>query len=102
IGTRVARNKAMATHTLRQAGLPVPQHRFVRDADEAVRYATQLGWPVVVKPADLDGGRGVAAGLTSAEAVRKAYAQARKLSSSILLEQHIAGKDYRLIVLHGA
>ena len=34
---------------LAQAGLPTPPGALARDADEAVRIATGLGWPVVLK-----------------------------------------------------
>src|SRR5690606_19589888 len=40
-------------------------------------------------------------GLNNAAALREAYARAHSLSSRILVEKHVSGKDYRLIVLHG-
>jgi cyanophycin synthetase len=63
--------------------------------------ADALGYPVVVKPADLDGGRGVFACLRDEQAVRKAYAAARGLSQCILVEQYVPGQDYRLQVYRG-
>ena len=43
ISTRLARDKPGAAARLRQAGLPVPAHRLVAEAGEAVRVAQQLG-----------------------------------------------------------
>lgn len=101
ISTRIARSKSRAAELMRQAGLPVPAHALVKDADAAVAQASKLGWPVVVKPADLDGGKGVAAGLMDADEVRAAYVAARALSANVLVEKHAEGRDYRLTVMNG-
>ncbi len=101
IAARVARNKVVAGHVLRGAGFPVARQKPVNSADDAVRQAEQLGWPVVIKPVDLDGGVGVATGLGNAAEVRAAYERARQHAENILLENHVAGKDYRVIVLDG-
>jgi cyanophycin synthetase len=101
IGAKVARNKVEAASAMRQAGLPAPKHWIVADADEAVNAAKDLGYPVVVKPYDLDGGQGVFVGLTDEAGVRKAFGEARKHSTNLLVERFIEGRDYRLVVLHG-
>jgi len=100
IATRLARDKLQTARLLRMAGLPTPHHALAVNAAEAVKIAEQLGYPVVVKPADLDAGQGVAAGLTSAEAVTQAFERARGLSQQVLVEKHIDGNDYRLQVYH--
>jgi cyanophycin synthetase len=101
IATRMARDKSWAALRLRQAGIPVPAHQPVATADAAVQAARQLGFPVVVKPADLDGGKGVAAGLQTEQEVRDAFERATQYSKHILLEKHVAGRDYRLTLLNG-
>ena len=101
IAAKMARSKAVSNAMFVQAGLPVPRQVIVEDAQAAVVAAEQLGYPVVIKPADLDGGCGVAAGLTGAAAVRAAFEAARQLSAKVLLEQHVAGRDYRLTVFQG-
>lgn len=101
LGSRLARNKFKAAHVLRRAGIPVPDHVMVGDADAAVKAAESFGYPVVVKPPDLDQGRGVAAGLRNAEMVRRAFAAAREHSPEILVERHFEGNDYRLQVFRG-
>lgn len=101
ISAKLARNKVTAAALLRQAGLSVPSHQLVSDADHAVRVAHSFGYPVVVKPADLDGGVGVAAGLLNDEEVIEAYKEAVKHSRHILLEKHVEGRDYRVTVFNG-
>lgn len=98
IGTWFARNKMLTAAVLRIAGIPVPNHKLVSSEKDAETVATELGFPVVVKPADLDGGVGVAAGLTTLEEVRNAFADAHKKSKNILVEKHHEGLDYRLTV----
>jgi len=101
IGASLARHKARCAQVLRRAGIPAPAHFKVDDADEAVKAAQRLGYPVVVKPVDLDGGRGVMAGLKSPEAVRGAFAAAREHSRNVLVEKHFTGRDFRLVVFRG-
>ncbi len=101
LGSRLARHKLKAAVVMRRAGIPVPDHVMVDDADAAVKAAESFGYPVVVKPANLDQGGGVAAGLRNAEGVRRAFAAARALSEEILVERHFEGNDYRLQVFHG-
>lgn len=100
IGARTARDKQMTAQLLHAAGLPGPRHALARDPDHAVRLAQQLGYPVVIKPADADGGAGVTADLTIPKLVKQAFASARSISRRVLVEKHFEGNDYRLQVLH--
>ncbi len=101
LAVRLAQNKHATSMLLRQAGFPVAEQRIVNDETEAVALAKQLGFPVVIKPLSQDGGKGVSVNLNSALAVKQAYAKAKPYSAATLLEKHIAGKDYRLLVLQG-
>lgn len=101
IAASLARNKVNSASVMRQAGIPVPGHIPVHTVEAALSAAEQLGYPVVVKPVDMDGGLGVAAGLSSPEEVAEAYAAASKISGNILVEKHVDGRDYRLTVFRG-
>ena len=101
ISTAIARNKFSTAMLLRKAGLPVPEQYLVSNETEAVNLARKIGYPVVVKPLNEDGGRAVYARLMSDEAVKKAYQIVQNHSSPVLLEKHIMGKDYRLQILNG-
>jgi len=101
IAARIARDKLAANALLRETGIPVPEQRLVTNVDAAVEAARSLGFPVVVKPADLDGGIGVSAGLMTEQDVRSAFNKAARHSKNVLIERHIEGKDYRIIVCHG-
>ncbi|MEB3223463.1 MAG: acetate--CoA ligase family protein [Candidatus Sericytochromatia bacterium] len=101
IGAELARNKLLAGTVLRQAGIPVPPHAAADTPEAAERIARALGFPVVVKPGNLDGGVGVAPGLQTAEAVRAAFEAARELSPVVIVERHVDGRDHRLTVFQG-
>jgi len=98
IAATLSRNKVLAAAILRQHGLPVPRHQRVSCEAEALSTADELGYPVVVKPADLDGGIGVAAGLRTAQELTTAYHKACQHSNNILIEKHAPGRDYRVTV----
>ncbi len=101
IGTRIARDKRNTATVLRQLGLPVPSHAQAGTPEQAVFIANQLGYPVVVKPADRDQGLGVAAGLRNDAMVLAAFPEASKHSDNILVEKHFHGQDFRLTVFNG-
>jgi len=101
VAARMARDKASANALLRQAGLPAPEHRRVKTVQAALEAARALGYPVVVKPANLDGGIGVSAGLQTEQMVRAAFENATRHSREILVEKHVEGRDYRITVAHG-
>ncbi len=54
MGVTLARDKVRTSRLLRRAGLPVPQHAEVGDANATAAAAERLSWPVVVIPADQD------------------------------------------------
>ena len=101
IGTKLATNKLYAHEFLRKAGFPVVPSLSIQNESDAKRAALQIGFPVVVKPQNTEGGRGVAALLDSEAEVVKAFAAAQKFSQSVLVEKHFAGNDYRVHVVLG-
>lgn len=102
MGNALAKNKAKAGRTMGAAMLPVPASRVVADADAALRAATALGWPVVVKPLNQELGSGVTPGIGDEATLRKAFAAADKLSSrTVLVEKHFDGDDHRMLVVNG-
>lgn len=101
ISSTLSRNKRWTSSLLSRAGIPVAAQVGVADEAAALAAADRLGYPVVIKPADLDGGLGVAAGLDTPQEVREAFARAKRFDTPILLEKHVFGRDYRLQVFNG-
>ena len=97
-GVHLARMKHRAAQVLAEAGIPVPRHQLVGDETAALRAAEEIGYPVVVKPADLDGGVAVSADVRTPDEVKLAFANALATSRNILVEKHMPGRDYRVAV----
>ena len=103
IGTDVASDKALTARLLTAAGLPVPGTTLVRDAEDAVRAAGRLGYPVVVKPLDGNHGRAVALDVRDEDGVRTAFEAARGAArrGGVVVETFVPGDDHRLLVVGG-
>jgi cyanophycin synthetase len=100
LGATLARSKSACALVLRRGGLPTPRHLAAADETSAVEAAERLGYPVVVKPENLDGGEAVSPGLMTSHEVRKAFAVAYAASPKVLVEKHFHGRDYRLVVFN--
>ncbi len=101
IAVEIASDKEETNRILRDLGLPVPEQRLVYDADEAVRAAERIGYPVVVKPLDANHGRGVSIHLVQPDDVATAFVQAAAHASTVVVEKYITGFDHRLLVIDG-
>ena len=101
IGDFIAQDKELTKVLLNAAGVPVPKGRPVKDAEDAWAAACEIGGPVVVKPRDGHQGKGVAANIESRESVLAAYAAAHEISDDVMVEQFLAGLDFRLLVIGG-
>ena len=102
ISVDIAANKELTNRLLQEVGIPVPRSAVVRDADEAVRHAARIGYPVVIKPLDGNHGRGVCINLKSDEEVRRFYpvAELESRAGTVVVESFITGKDYRILVVN--
>lgn len=101
IGAMVAQQKDWAELWFKSVGVPVAQTISVPDADAAVAAARKIGFPVVVKPANLDRSEGVFLDLVTEEDVRAAFEGARRHSPRILVQSRIAGHCHRLVAFQG-
>ncbi|MCW2756373.1 MAG: cphA [Nocardioidaceae bacterium] len=103
IAVDVASDKDLTTRLLGAAGLPVPKQDSVRTADQAVRAAQRIGYPVVVKPLDGNHGRGVCLDLQDEQEVRDAFVVAEDQSRGgwVIVESFVTGKDYRCLIIDG-
>lgn len=98
ISANFVRDKIICSHFLNEAGFPTPKNYVATSIENAVSIADKLGYPVVVKASNLDGGLGVYCDLKNGNEVRVAYEKVKKISKQVMVEEYIFGKDYRLQV----
>ncbi|MGB5629732.1 MAG: cyanophycin synthetase [Woeseiaceae bacterium] len=101
IAVELASDKEETSNILRDLGLPVPQQILVRTARDAVRAASRIGYPVVLKPLAGNHGRGVAINLRTPDEVEVGFEKASEHGSTIIVESYIEGFDHRLLVVNG-
>ena len=101
IAVEIASDKEETNRILGDLGLPVPRQRTVRSAEQAVRAAERLGYPVVIKPLDANHGRGVTLDIENADQVRTAFEKAREHARTIIVENYLKGFDHRMLVVNG-
>lgn len=101
MSANLVRNKAATSDFLAKAGIPVPKQALIIDESQLKHAAEALGFPLVCKPADLDGGQGVHLHLEDLPSLVKAYRQCRELSKQVLVQPQVQGRDYRLTVYAG-
>ena len=100
IAVEIASDKEETNRILGDLGLPVPRQRTVKSAEQAVRAAERLGFPVVLKPLDANHGRGVTLDIQNAEQVKVAFDKAREHSRTVVVENYLAGFDHRMLVVN--
>jgi len=103
LGAKLAQHKVWSAGLLRAAGLPAPEHGIVVSEREAVGMARRFGWPVIVKPVDLDRGEGVTVGVRDDTALLAAFTNALQSSKikQVVIEREVPGICHRLLVANG-
>ncbi|ACV67916.1 ATP-grasp domain-containing protein [Desulfohalobium retbaense] len=99
-----ATNKVKRQLLFKENGVSSPQFSFACGFDEACREAQKIGWPVVVKPADSAGSRGVQK-VDSPEDMKSALDEISSVSTlpQCLIEEYLSGTEHSIegIVLEG-
>jgi cyanophycin synthetase len=101
VAVKIASDKQLTKTLLADAGVPVPRGDTVSSLDEALEVARWLRAPVTLKPLDGNHGKGVSVNCATPEEVERAYAFARKHGRRIIVERHVEGRDYRVLVADG-
>ncbi len=99
IAEGISRDKDLTKSLLASCGVPVPEGRMVESPQDAWEAAKDIGGPVVVKPYDGNHARGVFTNLTKQEQIEKAYEDAIKEGSGVIVERYIPGNEHRLLVV---
>ncbi|HTQ02852.1 MAG TPA: cyanophycin synthetase [Polyangiaceae bacterium] len=99
VAESIAQDKDLTRTLLRSVGVPVPEGRVVKTAEDAWSAALEIGLPVVVKPQDGNYGRGVSIRLEERGAVEKAFQIAANEGTGVVVERFVPGSQYRVLVV---
>ena len=90
----MATNKAAMRRRLTECGVPCPAFREVRQLDEALARSREIGYPLVIKPVDNMGARGVRL-IHSPEELRDFFPVAvfNSRAGSVIIEEYMQGPE---------
>jgi cyanophycin synthetase len=100
----VLHDKPLTSRILRAEGIRVPEHVTfgLGDPAPAVEFLESRAGDCVVKPASgTGGGRGVTTGIRRRSHLARAAAAAAVYADDLLIEEQLAGDNYRLLYLDG-
>lgn len=100
IKAKASGNKIESVRLCRLAGLPTPIHGVAHDVKTANMIAKELSFPVVIKPSDSNGGKGVTIDITDEKSLKRAFNEAIQFSNSkrVIVEKQVAGVCYRVLI----
>ncbi|MCH3965319.1 MAG: cyanophycin synthetase [Clostridium sp.] len=101
VAVDIACDKLLTKEILRNQCLPVADGDSVKNMDDLIEKAEQIGYPVVLKPRRGNQGRGVFPNLKNKEEAMEAYKLLCDNFSDIIIEKNISGKDYRICIVNG-
>ncbi len=90
-----ATNKVKMRRAFAEENIPQPDFRGIWDFEEAREAARDLGYPLVIKPADNMGGRGVKK-IEDEDDLLEAFQAAKKASprGEIIIEEYLEGDEF--------
>lgn len=101
VAAKLSADKLATGTLLHRFGIPTPRTHPADTAEQALKVAEKLGYPLVVKPRAGGKGVGVAVNIRSREELLKAFESARRYRGGAVIERHVEGEDHRLLVVGG-
>ena len=91
-------DKRVTRRVLADAGLRIPRGITAGDETADTAFLSEVG-AVVVKPARGEQGRRITVGVRDPESLRRAVEEARAHCPDVLIEEMVAGRDIRVLVI---
>lgn len=100
LASALAMDKLRTKRVWLSLGLPTPNHAVLASEADCRAAAAELGFPLIVKPAHEGSSIGMAK-VADVDALVKAWKDASKYDSQVLVEQWIAGPEFTVAMLRG-
>jgi len=94
-------DKEVCRDLLKSMSVPIAEGDAIDSLEELKDTIDFLGFPLVIKPAKGNQGRGVTTDITSFEEAEKAFVFASTICDRVIVEKYIPGFDYRLLMVDG-
>ncbi|MCI0912752.1 D-alanine--D-alanine ligase [Pseudomonas putida] len=100
LASALAMDKLRTKQVWQSLGIPTPRHAVLASAEDCVAAGTELGFPLIVKPAHEGSSIGMAK-VNSEQELVAAWQDAAQYDSQVLVEQWIHGPEFTIAVLRG-
>ncbi len=100
LASALAMDKLRTKQVWQSLGLPTPRHAVLASVADCEKAASELGFPLIVKPAHEGSSIGMAK-VDSVAALVEAWQSAAQFDSQVLVEQWIKGQEFTVAVLRG-
>jgi cyanophycin synthetase len=99
LGMEIASDKEETKLILDDAYVPVPKGILVSSEDELRERINEVRFPIVIKPLNGNHGRGITTDINNIADAVFGFNLAKKISSTIIVEEFVKGDDYRFLVV---
>ncbi len=96
----LAMDKVRSKHLFEAAAIPTPEYAVIHDRSDAVRAADELGFPLVMKPAEQGSSVGMTKVFEAAE-LSEAVELALGFDDAAIMERCIVGDELTVSILQG-
>ncbi|MBK5007665.1 MULTISPECIES: D-alanine--D-alanine ligase [Pseudomonas] len=100
LASALAMDKLRTKQVWQSLGIPTPRHAVLASESDCLRASTELGFPLIVKPAHEGSSIGMAK-VNSEQELVAAWQDAANYDSQVLVEQWIHGPEFTIAVLRG-
>ncbi len=100
LASALAMDKLRTKQVWQSLGIPTPRHAVLASENDCLAASTELGFPLIVKPAHEGSSIGMAK-VNSTQELVAAWQDAAKYDSQVLVEQWIHGPEFTVAVLRG-
>lgn len=100
IAVEIACDKEETKEMLEKEMVPIPKGKSIQLEQDLLAVIKEIGFPLVVKPIDGNHGRGITTSISNEKDAITAFNKAKAVSSTVIVEKHIEGNDYRLLVIN--
>lgn len=97
----IACNKESCRNLLKSMLVPIAEGDAIESLEELNHSIDSLGFPIVIKPANGNQGRGVTTNIETHEQAEDAFRYASTVCKRVIVERHTPGYDYRLLMVDG-